>query len=100
MASFKTEEEIARIVVEINEHIHRKQITEAMARYIKRNNAAVLSAVGIAGLIPSMVCYDPVSRQYFRAQVETVKTLGQLIDEYGEDPTMEDFYELVEGDGS
>lgn len=96
---FKTKEEIAQIVSEINEHVHRKQITELMVRYIKRNNAAVLSTVGIAATIPAMY-YEPVSRQYFRAQVETVKTLGQLLDEYQEDPTMEDFYELVEGDGS
>lgn len=96
---FKTKEEIAQIVAEINEHVHRKQVTEMMVRYIKRNNTAVLSAVGIAATIPTM-CYDPVSRQRFMAQVETVKTLGQLLDEYQEDPTMEDFYELVEGDGS
>lgn len=96
---FKTKEQIAAIVEEINEHIHRKQVTELMVRYIKRNNAAVLSAVGIAATIPA-ICYDPVSRQRFMAQVETVKTLGELLDKYGEDPTMEDFYELVEGDGS
>lgn len=99
MASFKTKEEIATIVAEINEHVRRKQVTEMMVRYIKRNNAAVLSTVGIAATFPTMY-YDPVSRQRFVALVEATKTLGKLLDEYQEDPTLEDFCELVEGDGS
>ena len=59
---------------------------------------ALIFSVSIVEVILWQVFYG----QYFRAPVETAKTktLGQLIDEYVEDPTMEDFYELVEGDGS